>query len=232
MKADWNALKERVHEYLGDTERPFRLACLGPSGTGKTTMAEFLEKQLEIPFIRNSAGMIIPEETQKRFMEMYGWSKKGHAEVIKLSMITPEFGREYQLAILKARMEIIAKNDRVIMDRSLIDNVSYCIMQVALNSTQEWVEEFKDEAVKFFKGHMTHLLFFHPVARDVENNQSRIANIHYQRAVNAVFQDTYARYFQESAEYMEKLSMNTWDLEAKRDIVYRWLDAWLISEDY
>lgn len=227
----FDQLNERMDTVFGIGNRPFKIACVGPSGSGKTTMAEYLAKKLNMKFIRNSAGLIIPKATQEQLFERYGWSKSGHKDVIRLSHINPEFGLEYQKAILEARTAIIHNTESFIMDRSPIDNVTYFITQASMYQPIAVCEDFINHAREVAQ-ELTHLFAFHTMDYEVEDNQSRVSNVYFQRSVDAVFDDTLKRYFEKPMKLTTRIThLKTWDLIEKKSIVLQVFDELLNAQE-
>lgn len=227
----FDQLNERMDKVLGIGNRPFKIACVGPSGSGKTTMASYLEEKLHMKFIRNSAGIIIPKAKQTEFKEKYGWTKSGHQDVIRLGHINPMFGLEYQKAILEARAEIIRTTPSFILDRSPIDNVTYFLLQASMYQPIQQCEEFINYA-RSTAQELTHLFAFHTMDYEVEDNQSRVSNVYFQRAIDAVFDDTLKRYFERPLKMTTRIThLKTWDLVEKKTIVLNVFDDFLNAKE-
>ena len=201
--------------------KQLRIACLGPSGSGKTTIAQFIQEEFNIPFIPNSAGLVIPEREKEILRSTYRWKENGHAEVIKLSNEFPSFGQRFQMALLQARGRIIMNTNQFIIDRSPIDNVAYMLSQCSHLAPEKWVEEFIEEA-RGYASHITHFLIFPSLAKDIEVNGSRVANKYFQRMSTAIFEHAYTTYFKDQMTG-KCLILNTWDLDYKKELVSKFL---------
>ena len=198
-----------------------RIACLGPSGSGKTTIANFIQEELGIPFIPNSAGLIIPEREKEILRSTYQWKESGHKEVIKLSNEFPSFGQKFQECLLHARGRIIMNTSEFVIDRSPIDNVAYMLSQCSHLAPEDWVEAFIKEA-QAYATNITHFIIFPSLAKDIEINGSRVANKYFQRMSTAIFEHTYITYFNKLM-LNKTLFLTTWDLDYKKTLVRKFL---------
>lgn len=198
-----------------------RIACLGPSGSGKTTIATWVAEEYQIPFIPNSAGLVIPERQKDYLRSTYRWKENGHAEVIRLSNEFPSFGQTFQKNLLEARGRIIQGNDNFIIDRSPIDNVAYMLSQCSHLAPEDWIKSFIQEAQEYAKS-ITHFLVFPSFAEDIEVNGSRVANKYFQRMSTAVFEHAYLTYFKQIM-HDKTLILDTWDLDEKQRMIRAFL---------
>lgn len=198
-----------------------RIACLGASGSGKTTIANFIQEEFGIPFIPNSAGLIIPEREKEYLRSTYKWEENGHAEVIRLSNQFPSFGQRFQKALLQARGMVVMNTPSFVIDRSPIDNVAYMLTQCSHLAAEDWVAEFIQEAVAY-ASNITHFIVFPSLASEIEVNGSRVANRFFQRMSTAVFEHAYMTYF-DGLMVNKTLILDTWDLEYKKDLVRKFL---------
>ena len=201
--------------------KQLRIACLGASGSGKTTIANFIQETFGTPFIPNSAGLVIPERQKDYLRTTYHWKENGHADVIRLSNEFPSFGQTFQKNLLEARGRIIMNNNTFVLDRSPIDNVAYMLAQCSHLASEEWVEQFIKEA-QAYTSNITHFITFPSLATEIEVNGSRVANRFFQRMSTAIFEHTYNTYFKPML-YGKTLVLDTWDLELKKELVIRFL---------
>lgn len=168
-------------------EKKFKIALCGPSGSGKSTLARKISEEYGIPYTENSAGLLLPKEDQDFLIREFGWTKSGHADVIKLSHINPEFGWEFQSRLLLTRIKFIQSNPSFVIDRSPVDNMAYFLLQNASITTPERTEAFIYAAMGAMKD-ITHLIFIPTmIGEEIEDNGSRIANKFYQKMVTQVF---------------------------------------------
>lgn len=199
--------------------KQLRFAFTGPSGSGKTTLAKFLEKETGVEFIPNSAGLIFSEEDKALLKEKYGYEGTGHKNVINLSNINPDFGWDFQMAILKARLSIIYSKTSFILDRSPIDNIVYMLLQTGHNQPENKIGEFIQLAKKATLC-LTHVAHINPLEH-VEDNNSRVPNLYYQQMVNSVFEHVISKY----GIYMnvKVLKVNYTDLTLRKEKLLEFL---------
>jgi len=202
--------------------RQLRIACLGASGSGKTTIANFIQEEFGIPFFPNSAGLVIPERDKEFLRSTYRWKENGHAEVIRLSNQFPSFGQTFQRKLLEARGRVIMNNEQFVIDRSPVDNVAYMLSQCSHLAPEAWVADFIMQAQDYAEK-LTHLIIFPSLAKEIEVNGSRVANKYFQRMSTALFEHAYKTYFEPLMESGKTLTLNTWDLDEKKDLVRSFL---------
>lgn len=198
----------------------------GPSGSGKTTLAKWLSQETGIPFIENSAGLIISEEKREELRQKYGYDQKGHAEVIRLSNAIPKFGVEFQKALLQQRVELLTnlKNEgkSFIVDRTMIDNVAYFLMQCGPHVSSQETQEYIKQAELAFNELFTHIFLVKPNENWTEDNGSRVSNNYWQNLVVYPTFRAVTRSFNldsnlANVEYFEELDI--WELEYRKSIV-------------
>jgi hypothetical protein len=202
-----------------------RIALCGASGSGKSTMARVIAEELGIPYKENSAGLLLKPEQQDDLVRKYGWTKSGHRDVIRLSNINPGFAWDFQYELLKTRAEFIAGNNPFVIDRSPVDNITYFLLQTSHLVEQKMCETFFAEAQRAMMP-ITHLIFL-PTENPghwVEENDSRIANYHYQRMVTSVFEHVLNCYLIPNTNIpFAYLKCSIWDLKDREIEIMRWL---------
>jgi predicted ATPase len=171
----------------------FNIAFTGPSGSGKTTLANYLAEILGVDMISNSANDILSPTVKAYWHETYGYESKGHKNVISLGHQYPKFGFEFQRALLAARISLVESRSKIdsgigVYDRCFIDNIAYMLLQAGPYLTDQQVRDFVYDAAN--KLTLYDLIIFVPTQNptDIEDNQSRISNIYYQKAVTKVFE--------------------------------------------
>lgn len=203
-----------------------KIAFAGPSGTGKTTLANFISETFDIPFIKGSAGLILTEEDKKFLHDLGGYSQKGHKEVIQLSG-DPIFGWNFEALVLQRRTELIMGNSEFITDRSPIDNLTYFMLQASWGVSEDDIGKIISHAQKTLM-ELTHIIYIPLNNPDgvIEDNDSRIPNFYFQRMVDKLFQHTIADYFspkQLGYRRPKFLELNRWDLEFRKNAVKSFL---------
>lgn len=205
-------------------ELNLRIALCGASGSGKSTLARHISKMYGVPYLENSAGLILDPEVQDNLVKKYGWDKSGHANVIRLGNINPQFAKEFQHAILVKRVAMMYDNEHYVFDRSPIDNMVYFLLQCGHLSGQELTEAHLKTCIAA-TGRLTHIFMVHtpPDNQEVENNGSRIPNWYYQRMVTSVFNHVLSEYIPS----FKVTHLPMWDWETRKRIVNNILSAYL-----
>jgi len=204
--------------------KTIKVGFCGHSGSGKTTQANLIQERLGLKFKENSAGLLMAEEVQNELVNKYGWTQSGHKDVIRLSHINPEFGWEFQKAVLEARVSFIAENDNFVIDRTPLDNLSYFMLQCSPLMGATRCEFFINRCMRAFN-ELTHVIFLSNPTLEIEDNGSRVDNPYYQRMVTAVFEDTYERYFKDNCPNTKILRIDTWgEIEDRYKLIAEFLN--------
>ncbi len=87
-----------------------KIGILGAQGTGKTTLAEALSKELEYPLIPEIVRGVLKDMGMSSPRELKG---------------NPEKGRKFQMACLYRQIEEEGKHKNFVSDRTTIDNAAY-----------------------------------------------------------------------------------------------------------
>lgn len=172
-----------------------RILIAGPSGTGKTTLAKYIEQKYQITRItsKETRQVTTPQALEWEDRYDYRYSDNiGHQALINLQSQYPEFGVSWQRAMLEARFRRFrdTKGDFV-CDRSFIDNIVFMLTQVAHNATEQYIKSFLRTV---FQGNrecgITHLIWVRQAREQpqVEDNGSRVPNMFYQLMIDSVFQ--------------------------------------------
>ncbi len=159
--------------------KQLKICITGPSGTGKTTLAQYISQTYKIPFISTSTKPL--------------WEKHGinsHEELIKMALENPQKGMDFQLEVLEYRKKLLEGEHEFVSDRSPICNIVYFLMQNSFMVSEQACKEYINlckQAMSMFNG-----IIFTPFTKDVilENDGARVNNKFYQETTNAVY--TYA----------------------------------------
>lgn len=166
-----------------------KVAIAGASGSGKTTLAKALAAHFGWKFTENSAGLIIRPEDKEYLKDRYGYSGNwGQRTVINNSHKTPEFGRDFQRAILKARYLLKDEPGNHVYDRSSIDPMVFFLNQIVHNETQAETEAFMESCIAGLSG--IDLVLRLPLQNPsmiIEDNNSRVANWFFQYKIDHLF---------------------------------------------
>lgn len=167
-----------------------KIVMAGPSGSGKTTLAKALAKETGLPFIENSASMVMLPEDRQYLMEAHCYTPKGQINVINSSHRSPSFGVDFQEAILRARRQVLTSHTDCILDRSPIDALVFYLNQCVHNQTTEHTESFIKAVVHtLIEGGVTHIIripLLNP-ERHIEDDDSRCSNWYFQMKVDSLF---------------------------------------------
>lgn len=164
-----------------------KIAFTGTSGSGKTTLVKYVAEQFRLNHISGSSGDLKNEHDRVYLEKEFGFTgNQGHAHVIRESHNNPELGLAIQNIILSRRTELIENTEDFVTDRSPLDNWVYFMLQAGLYQDMQTCQFFLEKAYSAFSK-LTHVFYVPAMLTEVENNGSRIANFHYQSAVDAIF---------------------------------------------
>lgn len=195
-----------------------KIMICGPSGTGKTTMANFISEKFNLDFLKSSAGDLWPK---------FGF--KNHLDSIKKIKDNPNLGFAYQYEVLTKRQMAIdewEKSKRIggyVMDRSFIDMYAYASMELGGLVDDRFLDIIYEDCKKGMED-VTHIIFI-PFTDDVilENNGRRVISKHFQKLVNGVIKNTlYSRNFLTEGTKIYELYI--WDLEERKNVITQWLN--------
>jgi len=147
---------------------------MGPSGTGKTTLALGLSRALNLPYITTSAKNVWPK---------YGIKK--HAEAFELNEL---MFADYQKAIVRDRSRLI-RNVEYVTDRSPVDNLVYTMDFLARKQHMvPYIDEIKG-MVHTQLGRYVDLLIYLPFTNKIslEDDGKRVTSHYYQRTITGLF---------------------------------------------
>lgn len=202
-----------------------KIALSGPSGLGKTTLCKFIESEFDVVHLSTSAGDILNYYDKKVLGDRFGYSGKGHQNVINLSSQYPEFGKLFQVMVLNRRGSQINNNSGFVIDRTPIDNVSYMLTQNAHNMGEEDVKLFIQRAQEYYQG-LTHVIQirYSSDIPGIEDNNSRIPNVYYQRFISDVFMGVFSRYFS-NLTGPKVITIDFWSLIQRKELVKEFIQS-------
>ena len=100
-----------------------RILICGPSGTGKSELANFIGLSLGIPFITTSTKPLWPAH-----------DIESHTELIKKGQDDPDWGNSFQWEVLDYRRKLLNKETGgYVGERSPIDKLAYYMMQNSMS---------------------------------------------------------------------------------------------------
>lgn len=164
-----------------------RICFTGPSGTGKTTLANYVKNRFGMEFVSSSASDVIHEANRDRLRDEYGYEPSGHANVIKRSAIDPDFGLDFQQSALIGRREKFKEKTTMVSDRCFIDNMVYFNLQVGYQVDPKITRGFMRECMESME--LIDIVFYVPINNpdEIETNGSRVDSLWYQKAVDGAF---------------------------------------------
>ncbi len=201
-----------------------RICFAGPSGLGNSTLAHVIAKRLKLPHPSTSAGDLFTYDDKVFLKENFDYEGKGHKSVINLSSTSPDFGIYFQQLLLNRRSEQIKSYDRVVLDRSPIDNVTYMLTQAAHNMDEKRVLEFITEAQSVYLelDYLILIIYSHDIPL-IEDNKSRIPNRYFQIYISDVFMGTFNRYFSHIIG-PRVITIDFWDLQERINTVLSFIN--------
>jgi nicotinamide riboside kinase len=124
--------------------RGARIAFCGAGGTGKTTSAEYISKELEIPVLKSSSRQVYEDQelTEDTVLELTD------AEKLKL-----------QTDIFKNKMQ----NDRhfsYVADRSILDHYAYCLAYCGHIFDNNQFVEYEETTQTHMLSAYSHIFYF------------------------------------------------------------------------
>jgi len=183
-----------------------RIAIIGASGVGKTTLAKYLSEKFNIPFISASARDV--------------WSQFGfesHADALHKCLSDQSLGYLYQKAVWQKRHDVLSINKRFITDRSPIDNYAYFLLQQAYCSEVD-NKEMKTFCMADYEKIEAVIFLRIPENMFLEDNGRRIVHLTYQRMVEACIDMVLFREFKAMTVKKEIIEINTWDFKLRTQL--------------
>jgi nicotinamide riboside kinase len=182
-----------------------QICIIGPSGTGKTSIAEYISSRYMIEYITGSS-----RELSKQF------NINSHQDIIRFCANQPDSALSMYMQIYNHRSDILEDSGLHVTDRGIIDLMVYFTLQLAPFLTITEVDQFMklckeelnyDDIIFIF----TPYTFKHGIDDD---GGRRIVNQEYQAALSNTF-DIFIKRYLPNANIITLYDWN-WDSRVKK----------------
>lgn len=197
-----------------------RIAICGGSGSGKTTLAKYISEKFDIPYVFTDGEALRAK---------YGYSS--HKAIIADAGIDPQRALNYQMDLLNERIAKLTASDNLVMDRSLVDNATYFLLQLSPHISGDRTLQFISKCV-LSQPKITHQIFIPPCYSGLpEDDGVRIQNRDYQDLSYHTAEFVATKYFgfnlvntvQPTHPYCKVLILDKWDLDWRKEVVGKFL---------
>ena len=184
-----------------------RVAIVGASGVGKTTLAKHISETYGLPFISSSAS-----DTWVQF------GFKNHKDALSKCLKDPLLGKAYQKAIWELRHDALYDMPQFVTDRSPVDNYAYFLLQQGYFSMAD-NKEMLEMCRKSCENIDAFIFLRVGTQTNFQDNSKRITNVYYQRMVDAVLKEVHQVDFHPLTVLQNTLYINNWAFSFRTEIV-------------
>lgn len=147
----------------------------GVSGTGKTTLAKWIEEEFNVPFLSGSYSDLVPNTKNMPHSDMIIQDAKTIYE------------QDFQ--VLNLRNKLFSSHDNYVSDRSYLDSAAYLINKLSHRIKECDTENFLEICRVLTVKQITHLIFIpfdenYLKKWEIEDNHKRVLNRYYQWEVS------------------------------------------------
>lgn len=183
-----------------------KICFAGASGTGKSTLAQYISNEYGLPFLSGSYTDLVPGEKGKT-----------HQDILKDTDPKSIHRKEWQL--LNLRVKAWKEQVKFVTDRSLLDSATYGALKLAKDLPKCEIEDFIIACFQLQAKFTTHLIYLpyqmcHYFHWDFEDNGKRITNPWFQLQVGNLMDDALEYWCRNSQGEVVKHPYN-WFGEAK-----------------
>jgi hypothetical protein len=199
--------------------KPIRIGISGPSGTGKTTLAQYISKNYDIPFITTSTKPL--------------WDKHGitsHLELIQKTVTEPSWGMDFQKELLEWRSAKLEGVHSFVTDRTPIDNLVYFLLQCSSNQSDENIRKYILDCGRSLYVYTGFIALPFNNSTILENDGKRVPSRYYQEFVNHNF-DLALGFLREYLTKSKTISLHEWDFETRRLKVDYYIKSQILEQD-
>jgi ABC-type dipeptide/oligopeptide/nickel transport system ATPase subunit len=185
------------------------ICIVGPSGTGKTTLAKYISSRYRIDYITGSSRGLSKE-----------FNINSHQDMIKLCANDPMGALDLYMGILNYREEI-SETLPMVTDRGIIDLIVYFTIQLAPFLSLYEVEKFMGLCINVMDQQVTPLYIFtrYNFEHAIDEDDRRIVSLEYQALISHAF-DIYIKKYLPKAKI---LILDSWNWDNRVKIVDNYL---------
>jgi len=182
-----------------------QICIIGPSGTGKTDLANYIASRYRIQFVSSSSREISKE-----------YEVDSHKELIALCVNEPEKALALYRSLLIQRSTLVNSSKSFVTDRGLPDLLVYSLIQLVPHIPDDDANKLVVDISNTISSKDTIYIFLpYTSGQTIEDNKFRVTNHLYQKAVSECFELINKVYLQNN----RLIVMDDWNWESRVEIV-------------